>query len=109
MWCWRSLIVFKQHGISKWYACCYCKCYRALLHRFLNLKKITFIENKTSTQTFLWKEQETLRLVYAAKKFGKSMVLFCEILLSKNGTALSTGTVLNYLDHQPKEIVQKNV
>ena len=26
---------------------------------FLNLKKITFIENKTSTQTFLWKEQET--------------------------------------------------
>ena len=26
---------------------------------FLNLKKITFIENKTSTQPFLWKEQET--------------------------------------------------
>jgi hypothetical protein len=64
---------------------------------FLNLKKITFIENKTSTQTFLWKRSKRLRLVYyAAKKFGKSMVLFCEILLSKNGTALSTGTVLNY-------------
>ena len=69
---------------------------------------ITFIENKTSTQTFLWKEQETLRLVYAVKKFGKSMVLFCEILLSKNGTALSTGTALNYLG-QPKETVRKNV
>jgi hypothetical protein len=27
---------------------------------FLNLKKITFIE-KTSTQTFLWKEQTRLR------------------------------------------------
>ena len=49
-----------------------------------------------------------LRLVYAAKKFGKSMVLFFEILLSKNGTALSTGTALNYLG-QPKETVRKNV
>ncbi len=71
---------------------------------FLNLKKITFIENKTSTQ----RRSKRLRLVYAAKKFGKSMVLFCEILLNKKGTALSTGTVLNYLD-QPKGIVQKNV
>jgi hypothetical protein len=36
------------------------------------------------------------------------MVLFCEILLSKNGTALSTGTALNNLG-QPKEAVRKNV
>ena len=74
---------------------------------FLNLKKITFIENKL-VRKFFFGRSKRLRLVYAAKKFGKSMVLFYEILLNKNGTALSTGTVLNYLD-QPKEIVQKNV
>ena len=67
---------------------------------FLNLKKITFIENKTS---FLSKEQET------------ETRLCCKEIWQEYGTflrdianALSTGTALNYLG-QPKETVRKNV
>ena len=71
---------------------------------FLNLKKITFIENKTSTQPALWKEQET-RL--CCKEIWQEYGTFLrDISMQKNGTALSTGTALNYLG-QPKETVRK--
>ena len=69
---------------------------------FLHLKKKTFIENKTSTQTALWKEQET-RL--CCKEIWQEYGTFLrDIAKQKNGTALSTGTALNYLG-QPKETV----
>ena len=47
---------------------------------FFNLKKITFIEIKTSTQTALWKEQET-RL--CCKEIWQEYGTFCEIMRSK--------------------------
>ena len=71
---------------------------------FLNLKQITFIENKTSTQPALWKEQET-RL--CCKEIWQEYGTFLrDIAKQKNGPALSTGTALNYFG-QPKETVRK--
>ena len=75
---------------------------------FLNLKKITFIENKTSTQPALLKEKET-RL--CCKEIWQEYGSFLrDIAKQKIGTAaLSTScTALNYLG-QPKETVQENV
>ena len=72
---------------------------------FLNLKQITFIENKTSTQPALWKEQETpLCCKEIWQEYGTTFLR--DIAKQKNGTALSTGTALNYLG-QPKETVRK--
>ncbi len=69
---------------------------------FLNLKKITFIEHKTSTQPALWKEQET-RL--CCKEIWQEYDTFLrDIAKQKNGTALSTGTALNYLGHCAKNV-----